>query len=136
MGEVRAPGRSASPLRQAQGRLCETGEGARRHTSCGGLLHLTWGGTGSFLDGAKYFSLGVCGSGADCGELAWRGAKPWRMWELPGLGSRVAALPAGCLFTWQPDKPRIGKLGNGFWSFQEMGKGHGNRPGKSGNRQK
>ena len=63
------------------------------------------GGKGSFLDGAKYFSLGVCGSGRYWGELGRVGAKPWRMCGLAVLRSMPVAWPAGCLFTGQPDKP-------------------------------
>ena|ERR1035437_635213 len=55
-------------------------------------------GTGSFLDGAKYFSSLLFGSRFLPGELGWVGAKPWWMQEFLIVGSGRGTWPAGCLF--------------------------------------
>ena len=60
-------------------------------------------GTGSFLDAAKYFSLGVCDAARKVVELRWVGAKPRRMQGFLVEAIVLVAWPTGCLFLMQPD---------------------------------
>ena len=55
-------------------------------------------GTGSFLDGAKVFSLGIWGCELRGGESGLEGAKPWWMQEFQFVKRRGNPWPAGCLF--------------------------------------
>ena len=96
-------GRSASTLGTAlRTGLRGTDECVCRHTSGGRRMNLSRG-TGSFLDAAKYFSLGVCDAARTIVELQWVGAKPWWMQGFLAGASEAATWPAGCIFLMQPD---------------------------------
>jgi hypothetical protein len=67
--------------------------------------------TGSFLDGAKYFSLGLCGSWLGVGGSGWVDAKPQKMQGLRVVPYREMAWPEACLILRQPEEePRATTL--------------------------